>query len=40
MLPQILSKRRIHDTNKGIIQRDDRIEYVRILKPVWTAVGR
>ena len=32
LLPQILSKRRIHDANTGITRRSDRIEYVRILK--------
>ena len=32
LLPQILSRRRIHDTNTGIARRNDRIEYVRILK--------
>lgn len=32
MLPEILVKRRIHDSNIGIIKREDRSEYVRFIK--------
>lgn len=32
MLPELLLKRRIHDSNLGIRQRDSRIDYVRVIK--------
>ncbi len=32
MLPELLLKRRIHDTNTGIRERKSQIDYVRILK--------
>ena len=32
MLSDILVKRRIHNENKGILKRDERTEYVKILK--------
>ena len=32
MLPDILVRRRIHNENKGVLQRDQRTEYVKIIK--------
>ena len=32
MLPDIVLRRRIHDTNHGILRRDARQDYVRVLK--------
>lgn len=32
MLPEVLVRRRIHNENKGILQRDQRSEYVKIIK--------
>ena len=32
MLPDILVRRRIHNENKGVLQRDQRTEYVKIIR--------
>ena len=32
MLPQMVLRRRIHATNSGIVHRDARLDYVRVLK--------
>jgi len=32
MLPQVLMKRRVHDSNTGITERNSQTDYVRILK--------
>ena len=32
MLPQVLYKRRIHDTNMGIVDQDKRSDYLRVFK--------
>ena len=32
MLPAVVLKRRIHATNHGIVRRDTRQDYVRVLK--------
>jgi glycosyltransferase involved in cell wall biosynthesis len=32
MVPQIVLKRRLHDSNTGILKRDSQVHYVRILK--------
>ena len=32
MLPDVVLHRRLHNTNQGVIRRDTRIDYVRILK--------
>ena len=32
MLPEIVAQRRIHENNKGVVQREDRVEYLRIVR--------
>ena len=32
MLPEVVALRRLHESNKGILQREYRAEYIRILK--------
>jgi glycosyltransferase involved in cell wall biosynthesis len=32
VLPQVLLRRRIHDANKGVLQRDEREMYIRYIK--------
>jgi len=32
MLPDVVARRRIHETNMGIRQRDARSEYARIMR--------
>jgi glycosyltransferase involved in cell wall biosynthesis len=34
MLPEVVAKRRIHDTNMGILQRDAQTDYARIMRQV------
>jgi glycosyltransferase involved in cell wall biosynthesis len=34
MLPEVVARRRIHDTNMGIRQRDTQTDYARIMKQV------
>jgi hypothetical protein len=34
MLPDVVARRRIHDTNMGIRQRDTQTDYARIMRQV------
>ncbi|MBZ5653560.1 MAG: glycosyltransferase family 2 protein [Acidobacteriia bacterium] len=34
MLPEVVARRRIHETNMGILQRDAQVDYARIMKQV------
>ena len=34
MLPEVVARRRIHDTNMGIRQRDTQTDYARIMRQV------